>query len=123
MFFRGFGDGKYKWGRVGSEDTLLQNVQLESQNLPELTFPERLEHHDLIYAVHKLGCKFAPGGFHSCTCDFVCCTVVQLPVLVLSLDFRSGESQIGSQNGTHLPSAEITGHENHGPGEVHAAVV
>ncbi len=42
---------------------------------------------------------------------------------MLAFNFGSGESQIGSQNGTHFGSPQVAGHEDQGAREVHAAVV
>ena len=60
-----------------------------------------------------------PGRGRSCPTS----SSLVMPASRSLAQFASRESQIGFQNGTHLAGAEVARQEDHGPREIHPAVV
>ena len=54
-----------------AEDALLHDVQFDRQDLAQLGFAQRPEHHHLVDAVHELRRELAPRRFHARARDLV----------------------------------------------------
>ena len=109
--------------RRGVEDSLLHHVQLDVENLTQFLGSQRAEGYDAIQPVHELGREFSARGVDAAAAEFPVEFFIGRRTLSLARLFQSIEPELGSEQSAHFRGSQITGHEDHGAGEIHFAVV
>ena len=102
-------------GAGGAEQAVLHGVEFEIENALELLGEQRAEDDDLVEAVHEFGREFPAGGVDGGVLDF--------PVEGTAGLVSGRETEARLHQAVDFARAEVGGEEDHGLGEIDAAVV